>query len=292
MLAMVLSLQFAASATADYCRGLPTTAPTDIPSTSKFREACSGGNELIDGYHYKYSEETCSSAYDCELQNMAPPCAEEEQCSRVELYAGKGKPGEYGYQASRYGWCCRTISETAGPQIDVCDPHTDDICECYSIATRTTKCRTPDGQIINGARGGRIIDPKECEFGFTDELGLRCSVVWSTNDQRCGLSYKGTHDEFCDDHFGDRDSCQTSSCCLWSNGGSTCKGWSSTTCNIYRTWSREELERVSALKCPSGGRKLNANMISSTVCLKRNGHSAEDCWNIGCLRCVLIVCAV
>ena len=181
---------------------------------------------------------------------------------------------------------------TAGPQIDVCDPHTDDICECYSIATRTTKCRTPDGQIINGARGGRIIDPKECEFGFTDELGLRCSVVWSTNDQRCGLSYKGTHDEFCDDHFGDRDSCQTSSCCLWSNGGSTCKGWSSTTCNIYRTWSREELERVSALKCPSGGRKLNANMISSTVCLKRNGHSAEDCWNIGCLRCVLIVCAV
>jgi len=217
---------------------------------------------------------------------------EEEQCSRVELYAGKGKPGEYGYQASRYGWCCRTISETAGPQIDVCDPHTDDICECYSIATRTTKCRTPDGQIINGARGGRIIDPKECEFGFTDELGLRCSVVWSTNDQRCGLSYKGTHDEFCDDHFGDRDSCQTSSCCLWSNGGSTCKGWSSTTCNIYRTWSREELERVSALKCPSGGRKLNANMISSTVCLKRNGHSAEDCWNIGCLRCVLIVCAV
>ena len=217
---------------------------------------------------------------------------EEERCSRVELYAGKGKPGEYGYQASRYGWCCRTISETAGPQIDVCDPHTDDICECYSIATRTTKCRTPDGQIINGARGGRIIDPKECEFGFTDELGLRCSVVWSTNDQRCGLSYKGTHDEFCDDHFGDRDSCQTSSCCLWSNGGSTCKGWSSTTCNIYRTWSREELERVSALKCPSGGRKLNANMISSTVCLKRNGHSAEDCWNIGCLRCVLIVCAV
>ena len=73
MLAMVLSLQFAASATADYCRGLPTTAPTDIPRTSKFREACSGGNELIDGYHYKYSEETCSSAYDCELQNMAPP---------------------------------------------------------------------------------------------------------------------------------------------------------------------------------------------------------------------------
>ena len=73
MLAMVLSLQFAASATADSCRGLPTTAPTDIPRTSKFREACSGGNELIDGYHYKYSEETCRSAYDCELQNMAPP---------------------------------------------------------------------------------------------------------------------------------------------------------------------------------------------------------------------------
>ena len=279
MLAMVLSLQFAASATADYCPGLPTTGT--------FERACVNGNDLIDGYHYKYSEESC--AYDCESKNIAPPCTGEELCSFVELNAGTGKPGEYG----RYGWCCRTISENSGPQIDVCDPHSYDICECYSIATRTTKCRTPDGHIINGARGGRIIDPEDCEFGFSDGLGLRCSVVWSTKDQRCGLSSTVTHDEFCE-AFGNERSCEVlhegQSCCNWGNAG--CTSSSSNQCNLYRTWSREELESAAAAKCPSGGQKLDANMISSTVCFTRNGFFAEDCLHKGSLRQVLIVRAV
>ena len=276
LLAMVFSLQFEASAAQDVCFGLPT-------KSASHTRACEDGNMLSDGYRYKYNEGRCSSAFDCERKGLALPCTG-ALCNVVTVFAPTGKPGQEGL----YGWCCR--NSTDAPKMDVCNPISNNICDCYSIATRTTRCRTPDGLFIPGAESGRIIEPQNCAFGFSDGLGLRCSVVWSTTDQKCGLSYTGTHDEFCKDRFRDQKSCEASDCCIWARTG--CTGSASRPCSIHRTWSREELESAAAAKCPSGGQTLDANMISRTVCLKRNGYYADDCWNIGCLRCLLVVCVV
>ena len=172
-----------------------------------------------------------------------------------------------------------TAESTAGPEIDVCDPNSNNICECYSIATRTTPCRL---------FGTVTIDP-DCRFAFrdSDELGLRCSVVWSTKDQRCGFAHHPDYDKRCKD-LSQQNFCDNDALCIW-NKKEMCGRWPDR-CGeclgrrTHQTWSREELESAAAFECRSGGRKLDANMISSTVCLTRDGYWAKDCLHIGCLR--------
>jgi len=153
-----------------------------------------------------------------------------------------------------------TAESTAGPEIDVCgDPNSNNICECYSIATRTTPCRL---------FGTVTIDP-DCRFAFrdSDELGLRCSVVWSTKDLRCGFAYHPGYDKRCKDLS--QKNCANNEMCIWSEkpkctGPRPDKQWER--CGeclgrrTHQTWSREELESAAAFECRSGGRKLDANM--------------------------------
>ena len=225
---------------------------------------CDDRNLLQDGFKYEYIEWRCSSSYDCDWAGMAPACAVPYGKVDEVLPREKGFRMEPGTdytedaRAGLFGWCCK--EESSGPIMDICDPTTTSLCDCYAIATRTEKCRTKDDMIV---------EPQDCTFQLTDEkeLGLGCSVVWSTSERKCGIRQKGTVEAACS-ALKNRKDCESLSSCCFFGKLSSCRASSElSSCEIrnYRTWSQKELEDVAAQTCPSAGRKLDANMIKDTV---------------------------
>lgn len=244
---------------------------------------CGYRNMLQDGFKYNYREGRCRSSYDCEYVGMDPVCPEDVwdvvtiRPREKGFYMTPGTDYTNDFRAGLFGWCCK--EESGGPIMDICDPTTTSLCDCYAIATRTEKCRTADD---------KIVEPHDCIFSLTNgkELGLGCSVAWSTDYGRCRIGEKETTSTTCSAMKNVKDCNRLSPCCIY---GRTCvsTAFSEETtidsCKIpkYRTWSQKELENVAAQTCPSAGKKLDANMIKGTVCLKSNNYEATDCWNKG-----------